>query len=199
MKLILASGSPRRREILTWAGLPFEVFVSDADESLDGNPSPDEAVKLISAKKADAVRAAHPEFQNYGTLILAADTVVDLDGEVFGKPRDRADAERMLRAMSGREHLVHTGVTLICGPEGGKRVSSCESTKVRIAELSDSDIDWYISSAEPYDKAGSYAIQGLFSRFVSGIEGDYFNVMGLPIHRVMNLLKYFSVDPQSFD
>jgi len=196
MKLILASGSPRRREILSWAGIPFEVCVSDADENLKPGTSPVDAVVMLSEKKAFAVLHSHPEFDGEDYVILAADTVVDLDGEIFGKPTDRADAERMIRGIAGREHRVHTGICLI---HGGKAASLSETTRVKVDRICENDLKWFLSQKEPYDKAGAYAIQGLFSRFVSGIVGDYFNVMGPPVHQVVKLMQTaFGIQPSDF-
>ena len=186
MKLILASSSPRRREILGWAGVPFTVCVSDADETLKAGTAPVDAVVMLAERKGAAVLAAHPEYSNEDTFILSADTVVDADGVILGKPRSPEDAAVMLRAVSGREHRVHTGICLL---HNGTAASCSETSRVRVDALSEADIAWYTSTKEPYDKAGSYAIQGLFSRYINGIVGDYFNVMGLPVHAVSVLLR----------
>ena len=185
MKLILASSSPRRREILGWAGVPFTVCVSDADETLKAGTAPVDAVVMLAERKGSAVLAAHPEFRNEDTFILAADTVVDLDGAILGKPHGPEDAARMLRSYSGREHRVHTGICLL---HNGVAASCSETTRVRVDKLTEADIDRYISTGEPFGKAGAYAIQGRFSGFVSGIVGDFFNVMGLPVHATAVLL-----------
>jgi len=186
MKLILASSSPRRREILTWAGVPFEICVSDADETLKAGTSPADAVVMLSCRKGTAVLKAHPEYDSEDVFILSSDTVVDLDGKILGKPHSEEDARTMLREISGREHRVHTGICLI---HKGVSEAVSETSRVRIEKLTEQDINWYVSTKEPYDKAGSYAVQGLFSRYVSGITGDYFNVMGLPVHALEKLLE----------
>lgn len=181
-KLILASGSPRRREILTLAGASFTVAPAGADESLPAGTAPADAVVLLAGRKAAAaVRAAGD-----ADYILGADTVVDLDGVIFGKPSDRADAARMLRAMSGRTHRVLTGICVI---RGGKSAGLSEATYVSVRKLTEDDIEWYLGHENVFDKAGAYAIQGVFSTFVSGIRGDYFNVMGLPVCALDTLLR----------
>lgn len=186
MNLILASGSPRRRELLTQMGLTFEVRPVDADESLTPGLSPQEQVKLLSLKKARAAAEAFgPE-----PVILTADTVVVLDDYILGKPRDEADAKKMLRALSGRHHLVLTGVTVMQGPSHKTR---CVSTEVHFRDLSDSEINAYIASKEPNDKAGAYGIQGLGALFVEKLVGDYFNVVGLPILTTGQLLRTFGI------
>ncbi|MBP5269825.1 MAG: septum formation protein Maf [Clostridia bacterium] len=183
-ELILASSSPRRRDILTLMKTRFTVCSPDADERVRPGTEPADAVLIIASRKAGAVALAHPEF-GAGKYILAADTVVDLDGKILGKPADAEDAARMLKAMSGRTHLVHTGVCVMhCGVSAGVT----ETTSVRFAPLSDGEIAYYISTGEPFGKAGSYAVQGLGARYVSGISGDYFNVMGMPVFALDRLL-----------
>ena len=179
--IILASGSPRRREILTTLGVPFRVVVSDADEVLAAGIAPAEAVETLAARKAEAVasRCAPDE------TVLAADTVVAVDGDILGKPVDEADAAAMLRRLSGRAHTVYTGVAI---RRGGELRLAHEATQVRFARLTEADIAAYIATGEPMDKAGAYAIQGRAARFIEGIEGDYFNVVGLPAHRVWVML-----------
>lgn len=180
--IILASSSPRRREILKNAGFEFTVRVSDADESLpDGICAPD-AVKLLSRRKAEAV---------YGTLIpgdiiVAADTVVELSGKILGKPRDSEDAFLMLSALSGKTHSVYTGVTLLSGSTAD---TFAVKTEVEFFELTKAEIREYILSGEPADKAGAYGIQGKGSLLVKGIHGDYFNVMGLPVSETARRIK----------
>lgn len=175
MKIVLASKSPRRSEILKNAGIDFTVRVADADETIPDGTKPQDAVVFLAARKAMAVERAEDE------LVLGADTVVVLDNKVLGKPKDREDAYNMLRSLSGRVHSVFTGV---CAIGNGVSVTFAEETKVEFLPLTDKEIFNYIDSNEPYDKAGAYGIQGLASKFVRGIEGDYFNVVGLPISRI---------------
>ena len=181
--LILASASPRRHELLLAAGLPHLVIPSSIPEEQKPAESPTDFVRRLAQEKAQSV-PAHPS-----DLILAADTVVSLDDQVFGKPTDQADAARMLRILAGRSHWVHTGICLL----GASRcIVDLASTKVRFSELTDREIWEYTQSGEPMDKAGSYAIQGLASRFVESITGSYQNVVGLPISLVYQHLKFFS-------
>ncbi len=174
--LILASGSPRRRELLTRMGLSFTVCPADADETLKPGLAPREQVMRLSRIKAEDVRA---KFPGEDDVILSADTVVVLGGEILGKPKDPADACRMLRALSGKSHLVLTGVTVQSGslpPD-----TRCEETEVRFRELSAEEISAYTDTGEPMDKAGAYGIQGYGALFVESLAGDYYNVMGLPV------------------
>lgn len=183
MKLILASASPRRAEILHSAGFSFLVMSSAVDETPMPNESPADMVQRLADAKAElvAARAVGP------AIVIAADTVVSLDGRIFGKPRNTDDARRMLEALSGRAHSVLTGVTLVRLPDAERR-NFVESTLVHFAALSEDDISRYLASDEPHDKAGAYAIQGLAGRFIPRIEGDYFNVVGLPLARVTQAL-----------
>lgn len=181
--IILASKSPRRQELLHHITDDFEVIVSDADEVLPADITPEEAPVYLSAVKARAVADSHPD-----RLIVGADTVVILEGKVLGKPQDRDDAFRMLRALSGKIHTVITGCSIIAG---GREHSFGESTRVEFYPLSDREIEDYLTSGEPFDKAGAYGIQGKGSLFVKGIEGDYFNVMGLPVGRLNRELRAF--------
>ncbi len=175
MNLVLASKSPRRSEILKNAGIDFTVRVADADETIPAGTNPEDAVVFLAARKAMAVKRAEDE------TVLGADTVVVLDGEILGKPRDRDDAFNMLKSLSGRVHSVFTGV---CAIGNGISITFAEETKVEFYPLSDEEIYTYINTTEPYDKAGAYGIQGLASKFIRGIEGDYFNVVGLPISAI---------------
>ncbi len=175
MKLVLASQSPRRSEILKNAGLDFTVRVADADETIPNGTKPSDAVVFLAARKAMAVPRADDE------LVLGADTVVVLDNIILGKPKNRDDAYNMIKALSGRVHSVFTGV---CAIGNGVSVTFAEETKVEFLPLTDEEINAYIDTIEPYDKAGAYGIQGLASKFIRGIEGDYFNVVGLPISRI---------------
>ena len=185
-RIILASKSPRRDELMYLAGYPHEVIVSDADETLEAGVGASEGAAEISRRKARAVL-----FETSGErIIVAADTVVESDGEIFGKPKDAPDAERMLRAMSGGQHFVHTGLTVT---DGERVVTRCVTTKVYMRSLSDGEIEGYIKSGEPFDKAGAYGIQGIAGAFVERLEGDYFNVMGLPLCALSEILEDFGI------
>ncbi len=188
MEFILASGSPRRRQLLEQIGLrDFTVRPTDADESLPAGIHPGEAVERLSARKGMAARLqAGPE-----ALILAADTVVALDGAILGKPGGREEAVSMLTALSGRTHQVYTGVTLIRGEE---ILTEHEVTAVTFRPLAAAEIDAYVQSGEPMDKAGAYGIQGLGALLAERLEGDYFNVMGLPLCRLGRMLARFGLD-----
>lgn len=179
--IILASASPRRREILTTLGIPHRILVSDADETLPAGISPAQAVETLAARKAAAVAPLVAAED----IVLAADTVVAVDGDILGKPCDEADAAAMLRRLSGRAHTVYTGVAL---RRGEQVLIAHEATDVHFAPLTETDIAAYIATGEPADKAGAYAIQGRGAAFVERIEGDYFNVVGLPAHRVVTML-----------
>jgi septum formation protein len=183
MKLILASASPRRAQILQDAGFPFQAMPAAIDETPIPNESPADLVQRLADTKAEliAARAVGP------AIILAADTVVTLDGRIFGKPRSTDDARRMLETLSGRTHSVLTGVTLIRLPDAERR-SFVETTLVHFAKLTADDISCYLATGEPHDKAGAYAIQGHAGRFIPRIEGDYFNVVGLPLARTTQAL-----------
>ncbi|MDZ4800394.1 MAG: Maf family protein [Bryobacteraceae bacterium] len=175
MRLVLASASPRRREILQNAGLRFEVRVAGVPEAPLPGESPVDYVRRLAFAKASAVARAEDE------VVLGADTVVVLDAHILEKPRDAADAARMLRMLSGREHVVVTGFALVGGAEA---VVKHAETRVLVAALTNDEIDAYVASGEPMDKAGAYAIQGLASKFIERIDGCYFNVVGLPISSV---------------
>jgi septum formation protein len=183
MKLILASTSPRRAEILRDAGFSFSVVAAAVDETSLPGESPNALVQRLADAKAElaAARAVGP------AIILAADTVVTLEGHIFGKPRSSDDARHMLEALSGRTHAVLTGVTLIRLPDAERR-SFVESTLVHFAQLSSEEVRRYLATGEPHDKAGAYAIQGRAGRYIPRIEGDYFNVVGLPLARVTQAL-----------
>lgn len=183
MKLILASASPRRAEILHAAGFSFIVMSSGVDETPFPNESPSDHVQRLATAKAELV-ASHA---TGSAIVLAADTVVTLDGRIFGKPRSTDDARRMLEQLSGRTHSVLTGVTLIRLPDAERR-TFVESTFVHFAHLSAEEITRYLATGEPHDKAGAYAIQGRAGRYIPRIEGDYFNVVGLPLSRVTQAL-----------
>ena len=174
MKLILASGSPRRAELLEKMGLTFQVEPSNTDEVLEPGLTPQQEVVHLSLGKANAVAAGHPE----KAVVLSADTVVELDGKILGKPHSEEAAITMLRALSGRSHRVLTGVTVM-SPKGIE--THCEETEVYFRSISDEEIRWYVKTGEPMDKAGAYGIQGYAAMFIEKINGDYYNVMGLPV------------------
>lgn len=184
--LILASGSPRRYELLTTAGIPHQIRVPMADETLPPHIESRRAVALLSQRKAAAALAISPE---ENALVLAADTVVSLDGEILGKPHSEEEARQMLKRLSGRSHTVCTGVTVA---NRVKSVTAVEVTAVHMREIRPEEIDAYVASGDPMDKAGAYGIQGKAGIFVSGIDGDYFNIVGLPVCLVGNILsKHF--------
>ena len=174
MKLILASGSPRRSEILKNAGYEFVVKPTSADESLPGGILPEDAVKLLSERKADAAKIECSD------VVLSADTVVALGDRILGKPSDKAEAFSMLRSLSGKTHSVYTGVTIKSAEK--KRVFAVK-TDVLFYPLTDDEINAYIATGEPFDKAGAYGIQGRAAVFVEKIDGDYYSVVGLPLSR----------------
>jgi len=186
MRLILASASPRRRELLSRAGLDVEVRPSSIEEVLQPGESPEDFACRAAEEKTLAVAATAPR----DTLVLGADTVVVADSELLGKPADRDDAARMLRRLSGATHRVITGVCLVSAPDRIEAVR-CETTLVTFCQLDEEEINDYLASGEPFDKAGAYGIQGLASRFVTRIEGCYFNVVGLPVALVYDMLKPF--------
>lgn len=188
-QIILASQSPRRRQLLGQIGLTdFDILVPDADESYDAALPPQEIVCSISRKKAQAARAL---CGNSEAVILAADTMVFLDGLRLGKPHSEAEAYQMLSALSGREHLVCTGVT-VC--RGERLETQSETTSVRFADLSEGDIRRYIATGEPMDKAGAYGIQGRGCVLVEGIDGNYHNVVGLPTCLLAGMLRQVGID-----
>lgn len=187
MRLVLASASPRRAELLHAAGFAFEVMPSHIDETMRDREAPAQYVRRIAAEKSAAVAARGSA--RGGAIILAADTAVVVDADVLGKPRDDEEAARMLRRLSGRVHQVLTGVSVRQGAYEAGRVVF---TDVEFARLSDDDAAWYVASGEGRDKAGAYAIQGLASRFIPRIDGSYSNVVGLPIACVFELLTMIS-------
>ena len=184
--IILASKSPRRAELMQQIGLPFTVCPADADESVTPELSPAEAVAEISKRKALAVR----KMRDAGDVIVACDTVVALDHRIFGKPHTAEEAEAMLHLMSGRTHSVFSGLTVCCGTAV---TSAVECTDVTFRTLSDAEITAYVKSGEPMDKAGAYGIQGLGAVLVERIAGDYFNVVGLPLCRLAQMLCPFGI------
>ena len=188
MAVILASQSPRRRELLGQMGIShFIIRPARGEEIVDPALEPGQLVEQLSLQKAREVwEQSRPE-----DLVIAADTVVAIDGRVLGKPRDEAQAFEMLRALSGRQHTVYTGVT-VC--QNGRVVTGHEATRVQFRPLSEGEISAYIATGEPMDKAGAYGIQGRGAVLVEGIRGDYFNVMGLPLCRLAGMLRDFGVD-----
>lgn len=182
-RLILASGSPRRRELLAKMGYRFEICMPDVDEHMLGHAS--EIVRTLAQRKGHAAAA------NYSCgVIIASDTLVSLDGQPLGKPIDAEDARRMLRDLSGRAHEIYTGVCLIDAATGREEVQ-VERTSVRFRELTDAEIDAYIATGEPMDKAGAYAIQGGGSKFVESFDGSFENVVGFPVDVVRGMLSRF--------
>jgi septum formation protein len=186
VRLLLASSSPRRAELLRAAGFAFEVVPVDLDEQLHAGETAEAYVSRLAEAKAAAAASKAPD-----ALVLGADTTVVIRGHVLGKPADSLDAQRMLRLLSGRTHQVLTGV---CVRMGQRRLIHVESSQVRMASLNEAEIAWYVGTGEPMDKAGAYAVQGLASRFIDGIDGSYSNVVGLPVAAVYNLLKQLGCD-----
>lgn len=180
MTLVLASRSPRRAELLGAAGIPFVVRVADIDETPHPGEMPVDYVLRMAKEKAEAVHRAE------GESILAADTTVVAEGEILGKPEDNADAARMLSKLAGKRHEVITGVCLL--NPAGERLEAA-TTSVWFSPLSEAEIQWYVESGEPHDKAGAYGIQGLASRFIERIDGSYSNVVGLPVALVYRMLR----------
>lgn len=189
LRLILASASPRRDELLNTAGLFHEVMVSGANEDV-AKTNPRTLVELLSAKKAQEVCGRITSEDDFA--VIGADTVVFIDGVILGKPAGPEDAKRMLRMLSGRAHHVCTGVTLHGRIDGNERVRTfSEVSTVHVDHLTEQEIASYVDSGEPLDKAGAYGIQGAFCKHVTRIEGDYFNIVGLPVSRVYRELKAF--------
>ena len=187
MKLVLASQSPRRKELLGRLGLEFTTKASQVDEEAFSAATPEELVKTLSREKARWVAQRESE----DAIVIGADTVVVLDGDVLGKPGSQAQAREMLRRLSGRVHQVYTGVS-VC--QGDFTVTQVEATQVRFRPLTEEEIHCYVRSGEPMDKAGAYGLQGLGALLVEGVEGDYTNVVGLPICRLGHILLQFGID-----
>lgn len=179
-KIVLASGSPRRAEILNSVGWEFEKAVPDIDESVNGGESPEDYVQRLARDKMQAVAASFPD-----RLVLAADTTVVIDGEIIGKPTDLTDARRMIAMLAGNWHEVLTGVAIIA--DGSERVG-LQRTRVKFAPMTEAEIDFLVERGDPLDKAGAYAVQAQAALFIEGIEGDYWNVVGLPISLVYRLI-----------
>ncbi|MFD2369879.1 Maf family protein [Brevibacillus sp. GCM10020057] len=185
--LTLASSSPRRRELLQTLGIPFRVQTSDVDETTAPGLSPHEVVEELAVRKARAVASLQQE-----GVVLGSDTIVVLDDQILGKPADEAEAFRMLTMLQGREHTVYSGVALIDAASGREEVAHSH-TRVRIRPLAKTEIESYIATREPMDKAGAYAIQGIGSTIVEGITGDYFTVVGLPLALTARMLSRFGI------
>lgn len=182
-QLILASASPRRHELLSLLDIPFTIFSADIDETISPNSTPEEVVQQLAYQKARAVADSYPN-----AIIIGCDTIVVHDGQILGKPTDSADAFRVLSQLSNHMHAVYTGVSIISANE-----KNCFYVKTDVSfwELSERDIKAYIDSGEPFDKAGSYGIQGKAALFVKEIKGDYYNVVGLPVSRLARELASF--------
>ena len=184
MKIILASASPRRKELLKLLGFDFEVRAAETDESIDENLPVADEIKRLSYEKANAVPAGKED------VVIAADTAVTLGGRVFGKPADEKEAFSMLKTLSGKTHEVITGVTV---KKGDKTDTRAAVTKVTFRQLGDTEIKEYIATGDPFDKAGGYALQGGSAIFATGISGDHFNVYGLPLGTLADMLRGFSI------
>lgn len=182
-KIVLASASPRRAEILRTVGWPFETLPVDIDETRQRAESAADYVQRLAREKAEAAASLRPE-----SIVVAADTTVAVDTHILEKPVDDPDARAMLRLLNNRWHTVLTGVAII-HPQPGKKIVAYEVTEVKFANLTDDEVRWYVNTGEPMDKAGAYAIQGLGSRFIEGIRGDYFNVVGLPVRLLYELIR----------
>lgn len=180
--LILASQSPRRHYLLQQAGLVFEVLPSDIDESTVSLEDPQAFVQTLACAKAEGIAVRHPK-----SWVIAADTIVLIDGTILGKPHGQSSARTMLQRLSGQTHQVYTGFTICCR-DSGRQITDTVCTDVTFKALSDDEIEWYIASDEPFDKAGAYAIQGLGTFLVKRINGSYTNVVGLPVCEVIEIL-----------
>ncbi len=182
-KIILASASPRRKELLSTAGIEFEICVKDVDETIPEGTPPADAAEMTATKKALATAAEHKN-----DIVIGADTIVVAGGKILGKPHSKEEAIDMLTMLSGREHTVITGVCIACD---GKTEVFHKESKVRFYPLTDKEIADYVATGEPMDKAGAYGIQGKGSVLVEGIEGDYFNIVGLPVASTVRAIRKF--------
>ncbi len=184
-KIILASQSARRKQLLEWAEVPFEVVVQTTDESYPESMPVTEVAIHIARNKAFTVYQSHPSYQN--SVILAADTIVVVENKIIGKPRNRVDAINILQSLSGKNHLVITGIVLM---KSDKEISFADSTEVEFHSLSKTQIEFYVDKYQPYDKAGAYAIQEWIGVVgIKSVTGDFYNVMGLPVSRVVRELE----------
>jgi septum formation protein len=191
-KLILASSSPRRQELIRTLGLAYEIKISDVNEHTEPGMSPADIVEHLSSRKARAVYEIYKEQGQHSGIVIGSDTIVVLGGEVLGKPRDREDAARMLASLQGRTHHVYSGISCV-DLQDGRELLAHRVTAVFMKPLTDSQIEHYIETGEPMDKAGSYAIQGVGATIIERIEGDYFNVVGLPMSLLSDLLRQFDI------
>jgi nucleoside triphosphate pyrophosphatase len=189
VSLILASSSPRRRELLQSLGLDFQVVPSNIPEVLRPGESPTDYVQRLAIEKGDDVAARHPE-----AWIIAADTTVVQGDQILEKPRDRADAIAILSTIVGRDHVVYTGLTLR-RKSSNYRDTRVATTKVRMAKLSRYEIEWYVDTGEPMDKAGAYAVQGIGALFVESVDGNYTNVVGLPVPMLFDMMRRAGISP----
>lgn len=185
-RIILASQSPRRRELLTQIGLKFEVIPSTVEEVITSTNSVEVVQELAQQKARDVAEVAGREMAKDSLLVIGADTIVVYEGKILGKPGDKEDAVRMLTMLQGKEHSVYTGVALLSGEQ---EIVFAEETRVQMCPMTPEEILWYVNTGEPMDKAGAYGIQGLCARFVRQIQGDYNNVVGLPVGRIYQELK----------
>ena len=192
-KLYLASASPRRRELLDMLGFSYRLLLPNADENC-AETDPARFVAELAARKAEAAMELLSSEERENALILGADTVVYANGEILGKPKDRADAVRMLTSFEGTTHEVYSGIAFA---SASGTVSASECTSVHFGKMSAEEIEAYVATGEPMDKAGSYAVQGICSMWIDGIEGCHFNVIGLPIRRMYKVLREMGIDPMS--
>ena len=183
IKIILASASPRRKELLEQIGVDFEIAVSDKETAIDCSDPVEACRKQAYNKAVDIVEKSKLKYSDKDFVVISADTIVAIDKKILGKPKDKSDARQMLKSLSGRKHRVYTAVCVYNSLKDSYE-SFVEDTPVEVASLSSEEIEDYLEKKEPYDKAGAYAIQGYFSRYIVGIEGDYYNVMGLPVGRL---------------
>ena len=183
IKIILASASPRRKELLEQIGVDFEIAVSDKETEIDCMDPVEACRKQAYNKALDIVEKSRLKYGDKDFVVISADTIVAIDTKILGKPKDKSEARQMLNTLSGRKHRVYTAVCVYNSLKDSYE-SFVEDTPVEVARLSSEEIEDYLEKKEPYDKAGAYAIQGYFSRYIVGIEGDYYNVMGLPVGRL---------------
>ena len=183
VKIILASASPRRKELLEQIGVDFEIEVSDKETAIKERDPVEECRTQAYNKAVDIVEKSKLKYSDKDFVVISADTIVAIEGKILGKPKDKSDARQMLKTLSGRKHRVYTAVFVYNSLKDSYE-SFVEDTPVEVARLSSEEIEDYLEKKEPYDKAGAYAIQGYFSRYIVGIEGDYYNVMGLPVGRL---------------
>lgn len=192
--LVLASSSPRRQELIATLGLPVHIKPSHADETTPSDWTPDRVVEQLSLRKAQEVAGSLEAAEGVRRIVVGSDTIVALEGEIMGKPKDAEDAKRMLRLLSGRSHEVYTGVTCLEAGPGGKTITSHRVTKVRFRTLTEEQIGRYVATGEPLDKAGAYGIQEKGALLVDAIEGCFFTVVGLPLSLLAEMLEPFGVE-----